>query len=70
MKTKTVTVPELILIAGTRVLLGAGVGLLLARKLDESVRRGAGIALFAIGALSTIPLAMKVLGSRQAVAAH
>lgn len=61
MKTATMSGPELALIAGTRVALGIGIGLLLAGKLDSGTRRGAGAALLGLGALSTIPLAMEVL---------
>jgi hypothetical protein len=57
---RTVTVPDLMLIAGTRVALGAGIGLLLSRRLRQGVRERAGWALLAIGALTTIPLVMKV----------
>jgi hypothetical protein len=52
--------PELALLAGTRGMLGAGVGLLLADKLSEDTRKGIGWALVAIGVLTTIPLAMIV----------
>lgn len=65
MKEKTLTLPLLGLIAGTRVVLGIGIGFLLADKLDDDRRRGAGIALLAVGALSTVPLAMAVLGDRE-----
>ncbi len=50
--------PELALLAGTRGMLGAGVGLLLADKMGEGKRRGIGWTLIAIGVLTTIPLAM------------
>jgi hypothetical protein len=60
MKERGLTLPEIVLIAGTRVALGAGVGLLLANKLNADERRGAGIALLAVGALTTIPLAINV----------
>jgi hypothetical protein len=62
MKERTLTMPEIMLIAGTRVALGVGIGLLLADKLNEDHRRGAGWALLAVGVLSTIPLVMNVLG--------
>jgi hypothetical protein len=55
--------PYVGLIAGTRVALGAGIGLLVSKKLAEKQRRGAGWALLALGALSTIPLALKVRSS-------
>ena len=62
MKERTLTIPDLALIAGTRIALGAGIGLLLADKLNEDHRKGAGWALLAVGVLTTIPLVMKVLG--------
>jgi hypothetical protein len=62
MKERTLTIPELILIAGTRVVLGVGIGLLLADKLTDNERRAAGWALVAVGALTNVPLAMNVLG--------
>ena len=62
MKERTLTMPEIMLIAGTRVALGVGIGLLLADKLNDDQRRGAGWALLAVGALSTIPLVINVLG--------
>ena len=62
MTERSLTIPEIILIAGTRVALGAGLGLLLAGKLSRDARQGAGWALLAIGALSTVPLAIAVLG--------
>jgi len=60
--------PELALLAGTRGMLGAGVGLLLADKLSEDKRKGIGWALMAIGALTTIPLAMIVFSRRRRLA--
>ena len=62
MKERALTIPDLALIAGTRIALGAGLGLLLADKLNEDRRKGAGWALLAVGVLTTIPLVMKVLG--------
>ena len=60
MRKTELTIPEIGLIALTRVALGAGVGLLLSEKLDRSARRAAGIALLAVGAATTFPLAMEV----------
>jgi hypothetical protein len=59
--------PELGLIAGTRGMLGAGIGLLLAHKLNDHQRKTVGWTLVAIGALTTIPLAMIVFGRRRQV---
>ena len=53
---RTVTLPEIGLIAGARVALGAGIGLLLADRLNDDQRRAAGWTLLAVGALTTIPL--------------
>jgi hypothetical protein len=61
MREKAVTVPELMLIAGTRMALGAGLGLLFGEKLTPDARKGAGWALLAIGALSTVPIMIGVL---------
>ncbi len=66
MTMKTITLPELALIAGTRAALGAGVALLLGGRLDEGQRKAVGWTLFAIGALSTVPLAAEVLSSNGA----
>ena len=60
---KTITLPELALIAGTRAALGAGVALLLGGRLDANQRKAVGWTLFAIGAISTVPLAAEVLGN-------
>lgn len=57
--------PELGMLVGTRAMLGAGVGLLLADKLGNDTRKGIGWTLVAVGALTTIPLAMMVFGRRR-----
>ena len=61
MRKSVLTIPEIGLIALTRVALGAGLGLLLSGKLDRSARLAAGLALVAVGALTTVPLAIDVL---------
>ncbi len=63
MNAKQVSLPTLGLIAGTRMALGVGVGLLLAERLASEQRRAAGWALFTVGALTTIPLIAQVIGS-------
>lgn len=62
MKTTTLTIPELILIAGTRVLLGAGLALLISNRLSPEQRQTAGAVLTAVGVLTTIPLAAEAWG--------
>ena len=65
MKKQEVTLPELALIAGTRGMLGAGIGLLLSGKLSKDQRRAAGWTLVAVGAVTTIPLLMTVFGNHE-----
>jgi hypothetical protein len=62
MRETRVSLPELALIAGTRALLGAGIGLLLAGSLPEGQRKAVGWTLLLIGGLTTIPLGFEVLG--------
>jgi hypothetical protein len=65
MISRNVTLPEVGLIAGTRVALGIGVGFLLAGRLSPESRRAAGWSLLAVGALSTIPLAANLIWGGQ-----
>ena len=58
------TIPEIMVIAGTRVALGAGIGLLISDRLNKDQRKGAGWALFAIGVLSTVPIVIGILTKR------
>jgi hypothetical protein len=62
MRERAITLPELGLIAGTRAALGAGIGLLLADRLDPDRRKAVGWTLLVVGAITTIPLALEVLG--------
>jgi hypothetical protein len=64
MKTSDLTMPEVGLIAATRGMLGAGIALLLADKLNEDQRKAIGWTLFVMGATSTVPLAIDVLSKR------
>jgi hypothetical protein len=62
MRMKTLTIPEVGFIAGTRAALGAGIALLLADKLSPSSRRAVGITLVAIGVVTTLPAALVLFG--------
>jgi len=64
MTERKLSIPEIILIAGTRVALGAGIGLLLSGRLNKDQRQAAGLALTLVGALTTIPLAMSIMGQK------
>jgi len=55
------TIPEIMLVAGTRVALGVGVGLLISDQLNEDQRKAAGWALVTVGVLTTIPIIRGVL---------
>jgi hypothetical protein len=48
------------LIAGTRVALGIGIGLLLSNRFNKDQRNAAGWALVGVGILTTIPIALGV----------
>jgi hypothetical protein len=61
---KTLTVPEIAIIAATRGALGFGAGLLLADKFRRAKRRALGWSLFLSGVASTIPIAMHVFRKR------
>jgi hypothetical protein len=65
---KSVTVPEIALIAATRGAIGFGAGLLLAEKIKRHRRKMLGWTLFLSGLASTIPIAMHVFGKKQASA--
>ena len=58
------TIPEIMLIAGTRVALGVGLGLLLSDRLDKDQRKAAGWALLGFGVLTTFPIMRGVLAKR------
>jgi len=67
MKQVRINLPELALIAGTRGMLGAGIGLLLADRLPGTQRKAVGWTLLAVSLLTTIPLAIGVLSEIQPV---
>ncbi len=69
MKKREVTLPQLALIAGTRGMLGAGLGLLLADRLDDDARRAVGWTLVLVGAVTTVPLLMQVLAQPETASA-
>jgi hypothetical protein len=56
----TLTLPEIGLIAMTRGALGVGIGLLLSNALEKEERRSAGLALLAVGVLTTVPILVRL----------
>ena len=59
---RTFSLEEIILVAGTRIALGAGIGMLVSRGLDNHARKATGLALVAVGAFTTFPLVLAMLG--------
>jgi hypothetical protein len=62
MKERGLTIPQIGLIASTRVALGTGIGLLLSDRLNKDQRKAAGWALFVMGVATTIPIVAGILG--------
>jgi hypothetical protein len=60
-----IPIPEIALIAGTRGALGMGIGLLLADQMTREQRRAAGLALVAVGVVTTFPLIVDIWGRRR-----
>ena len=58
---RAITIPEVMLIAGTRVALGVGLGLLISDRLNEDQRKAAGWALLGVGVMTTIPIVRGLL---------
>ena len=65
---RKLSIADLVLIAGTRVALGVGVGLLFSNRLSKDQRNAAGLALALVGGLTTIPLVLGVIGKKDASA--
>lgn len=57
---RTLSEKKILLLAGTRVALGIGIGLLLSRRLSYRQTKVAGIALACAGGFSTIPLVLSI----------
>jgi hypothetical protein len=64
-KSYNVTVPEIGIVAVTRAMAGAGIGLIASNYMRPETRRAVGWTLFAVGALTTIPIVMALLGERE-----
>ena len=64
MRRRRISIPELALVAGTRVALGAGIGMLVGNRLNDGARTGAGWALLGVGAITTIPIMASLFRKR------
>jgi EamA domain-containing membrane protein RarD len=58
------SLPEIMIIASTRVALGIGIGFLISGRLTETQRKAAGLALVIVGAITTVPLAINLIGKK------
>jgi len=67
MRETHLSLPQVAMIAGTRAMAGAGLGLLLANRLSDRSRKAVGWTLLVVGALSTVPLAIEVLDSTRSL---
>ncbi|MBJ6723841.1 hypothetical protein [Geomesophilobacter sediminis] len=65
MKKVRLSLPEISLIAATRVVLGGGIALLYADRFTNRKRKALGWALFLAGAASTIPLGRLVMDRKE-----
>jgi len=61
---RNITLPDLILWTGTRVALGAGIGMLISRSLSKDAMKAAGLALTVVAGFTTIPLAISIMGKK------
>ena len=60
MKTVVLSMPMFAFVVATRAALGAGIGLLLSKKIPESRRKAIGLTLVTIGAATTVPALMAI----------
>jgi hypothetical protein len=62
----TLNLPTFGFVVATRAMLGVGIGLLLSERLPDERRRAVAFTLIAVGAVTTVPAIMAVLGGREA----
>jgi hypothetical protein len=67
---RRVNVTDIMMIAATRGMMGAGIGLLAAGRLTDEQRVAVGKTLLLVGAVTTIPLAMRVFRQQDRSAAR
>jgi hypothetical protein len=61
MRTINASIPELLFVAATRGLGGIGIGLLVSKFFYPEERRRIGLTLLAVGAVTTLPIAARIL---------
>ena len=62
---RNINLPEMILWTGTRVALGAGIGMLISRRLSKDAMKAAGLALTVVAGFTTIPLAISIMSKKK-----
>lgn len=62
MREVPLTVAEIGMINGTRFVIGTGVGLLLAGKMDRKTHKAVGLSLLIAGILFSIPVGLSFIG--------
>lgn len=67
MDDRPLSMPNLLFIIGTRAMLGAGVALLVSRRMTERARFRVGVTLALIGAITTIPAARLVMHANRSL---
>ena len=67
MEDRPLNMPKLLFIIGTRAMLGAGVALLVSRRMTERARFRVGVTLALIGAITTIPAARLVMHANRSL---
>ncbi len=65
MRAVDLTLPEIAIIAGSRAVLGVGIGILLADHLPQPDRKTLGWSLLLVGAIITVPIFFEVRGKLQ-----
>jgi hypothetical protein len=71
MRSVVLDLPSFGFVVGTRLAMAAGIGLMLSDRLTERQRRIVSRTLIAVGVVTTIPAAMKVMrGMRQSPASN
>jgi len=64
-----IDISEIALFAITRVLAGAGLGLLIADRIEPVKRKTVGWTLLGVGAVTALPLIFEIIGSKHRAAA-
>jgi hypothetical protein len=62
MKEHSLTIPKIAMIAGTRVGLGVGIGLLISDRFYKDQRKAVGWAMVGMGVVTTVPIVAGIFG--------